>query len=317
MIELIRIAEARGAGIVHARDLSELGLNSRHIRTAISLGMLARVTRGAYAVPPEGRPHWPRELHALQVRATMQLASRNSVASHLSAASLHELPLIGPWPTRVHATVAGARGGSSSDGIVRHAGAAPIAETRQHGVRVTSVARTLVDVAATQSLLIAVTMCDAALHRGLLTVDELANELTTSRRAHGRRRAEECFALADGRAESPGESASRVNAWLLGYELPELQVPVNTRRGHYRVDLGWEVARLFGEFDGKVKYTRDSMVKGKAIDEVVFEEKQREDAIRAATQRTFVRLLWREVLNVREFNSILGEAGVPRRSRTP
>jgi len=316
MIELLHSAEARGAGLVHARDLAELGLNPRHIRGALSRGMLVRVARGAYAIPPHDRQHWPSELHALRVRATLPLASPNSIASHLSAAALHDLPLIGSWPTSVHTTVPGARGGSSSKGIIRHTSAQQVAAVRQHGVSVTSIARTIVDVAATQSLLIAVTMCDSALHRRLVTIDELADELLAIGRSRGRRRAADCLAFADGLAESPGESATRVNAWQLGYELPQLQIPVATRRGNYSVDLGWESARLFGEFDGKVKYTRDSMMKGKTIDAVVFEEKQREDAIRAATDRSFVRLLWREVLNVRVLNAILSDAGVPRRIRT-
>jgi hypothetical protein len=57
-----------------------------------------------------------------------------------------------------------------------------------------------------------------------------------------------------------------------------------------RSDFAWEEYRTIGEFDGKVKYGR-LLRPGERIDDVVFAEKQREDAIRDQG-RQVVRWLW-------------------------
>jgi hypothetical protein len=45
------------------------------------------------------------------------------------------------------------------------------------------------------------------------------------------------------------------------------------------VDFYWEEQRTVGEFDGKIKYGR-LLKPGKRIEDVIFEEKVREDALR-------------------------------------
>ncbi|TBN55481.1 hypothetical protein EYE40_14865 [Glaciihabitans arcticus] len=315
MQQLIDIAASRGDGLIFAAHLAELGLNGRDVRRALAEGSIVRVMRGIYAKPPNDRPFWPRELHALRTRGAAALEPRDAVVSHLSAAALHGLPLIGPWPDRVHLTVIGAAGGSSSAGIARHTARVASNETAIHGVRVTTLARTLVDVAATTSMLVGVTMMDAAIHRGDITRADLYAELTRARLQAGRRRGRACVDFSDGRSASPGESLTRVRAWELGFELPRLQVPVRTRLGDFEIDFGWESCALFGEFDGKVKYTRDAYLKGRSIEEVVMAEKAREDAIRAETGRGFVRIVWQEALRPVTLDALLRSAGVPRARR--
>ena len=46
-----------------------------------------------------------------------------------------------------------------------------------------------------------------------------------------------------------------------------------------RVDFYWEEQKTVGEFDGKIKYGR-LLKPGKRIEDVIFEEKVREDAVR-------------------------------------
>ena len=315
MRELIEVAEASGGGLVLAARLAALGLNSRHIRRAVEAGLLVRIARGVYARPPGSRPFRPDELHSLRVRGAAALHSRDAVVSHLSAAALHGLPLIGPWPSRVEVSVAGAAGGSSSAGIRRHTPAEPPDETVLDGVRVTSLARTLVDVACTSSMLVGVTMIDAALHSDRVTKDALVEQLARAPQRTGLRRALQSVEFADRRAESPGESLTRVRAWQLGFEAPDLQVAVSTRIGSFVVDFGWAACALFGEFDGAVKYTRAEFMRRRSIDAVVGDEKRREDAIRAATGRRFIRITWAEALSAPILHGILGAAGVARRLR--
>ncbi|WP_217614257.1 hypothetical protein [Cellulomonas sp. GbtcB1] len=52
------------------------------------------------------------------------------------------------------------------------------------------------------------------------------------------------IALADGRAQSPGETLLRWSLHSGGLPPPELQVEVVTRRGRFFLDLGWPVPRV-------------------------------------------------------------------------
>jgi hypothetical protein len=91
----------------------------------------------------------------------------------------------------------------------------------------------------------------------------------------------EAISLADPRAESPLESASRGYLHEVQLPLPELQAWIRGADGrHYRVDFLWRDRRVIGEADGWVKYTDLSDLR---------DEKRREDALRAAG---FVMVRW-------------------------
>jgi hypothetical protein len=59
------------------------------------------------------------------------------------------------------------------------------------------------------------------------------------------------------------------------------------------VDFCWDDQRTVGEFDGKIKYGR-LLKPGQPIEEVLFEEKRREDALRDLGWQ-IVRWLWAEL----------------------
>jgi hypothetical protein len=67
----------------------------------------------------------------------------------------------------------------------------------------------------------------------------------------------------------------------LGLPAPDLQVEVCTPSGLFvgRTDVGWRDHRLLGEFDGRIKYGR--LRPRQQPGDAVFEEKVREDALRA------------------------------------
>ena len=100
---------------------------------------------------------------------------------------------------------------------------------------------------------------------------------------------------ADGRSESVGESRSRVilHRWKLAPSA--LQFEVHSRDGVLlgRSDFAWEVDRLLGEFDGRVKYGR-LLRPGQQSGDAVFDEKRREDAIRDEDWGV-VRWVWAEL----------------------
>lgn len=219
--------------------------------------------------------------------------------SHASAAVLHGLPLWFPRggssaTQRVHATRdrrTGARRNALLD--LHSAALEPDEVVAVDGVLVTSPARTVIDLARTLPLEEALVPADAALHRGLTTAEELAEGLRRSLRRHGNAGARRAVALADGRAESPGESRSRLAIHRCGLPAPVPQQELRTSGGRsFRVDFWWRHG-VVGEFDGRVKYGR-LLAPGQEPGDAVYAEKLREDALRAEGLRV-VRWGWADL----------------------
>jgi hypothetical protein len=100
--------------------------------------------------------------------------------------------------------------------------------------------------------------------------------------------------FADGRSESIGESYSRVA--ILRARLPARVPQWEVWRGRTllaRCDFGWPEFDTVGEFDGRVKYGR-LLRPGQDPGEVVFDEKVREDELRAEGLHV-ARWIWRDL----------------------
>ncbi|MFC8192354.1 hypothetical protein ACFUMH_11925 [Cellulomonas sp. NPDC057328] len=138
-----------------------------------------------------------------------------------------------------------------------------------HGLPVTTLARTAVDCARALAGLPALVVADAALRAGC-SPDELAAAARRCDGQRGARRAREVLALADGGAESAGETWVRAVLLAAGLPAPTTQLQVETRRGPVWADLGWPGARLLLEYDGRGKYVTP---------EDLYREKQRHDAL--------------------------------------
>ena len=102
--------------------------------------------------------------------------------------------------------------------------------------------------------------------------------------------------LLDPRSESAGESYSRVVFHLAGLPAPEPQyrVPTPDRRFLGRCDFGWPALGVLGEFDGKKKYGRLLREPGQTAEDVLIEEKRREDRLRALGW-IVIRWMWRDL----------------------
>lgn len=132
-----------------------------------------------------------------------------------------------------------------------------------------------------------------------------------------RRRVQRVLDFADGRAMYPGESLSRVYMAELGFPAPELQYRVVDDLGLVAVvDFYWKDHALVGEFDGRGKYQKPEYTQGKTAAQVVIEEKNRENRIRA-TGRDVARWEWKEATNPQLLLRELTRAGLPRVSRRP
>jgi predicted transcriptional regulator of viral defense system len=277
------------AGLNRRPDLRADGVTDSELRALRRRGVLTTLRPGAYlaGAPPDDAA----ARHRLVVLAALPHLAHGTVVSHTSAATLHGLPLWGVRLGRVHATRSRTSGARSS-GVV-HLHAATLASDEVvvvDGVLVTSVARTLADLGRALPFEAALVPVDAALFRGLVAPDELVAAVDRAARRPNNGAARRVVAFADGRAESVGETRSRVAIRRAGLPPPVLQYPViGTRTDFCRAD-----GRTVGEFDGRVKYSRRHLRAGETPGDAVFAEKRREDALRDHGLEV-VRRVWDEL----------------------
>jgi hypothetical protein len=219
----------------------------------------------------------------------------DAVVSHVSAAIFHGLDVWNADLGRVHITRNRARGGGRGS-AVRAVHTSPYTDEEVvdfDGVRVTGLARTVADCARTLPFETAVCIADLAARTRGLTAEDVVAALDSCPNHPGNRMARRVAEFMDGRSESVGESRARVLLHHLGYT-PQLQVTITDSRGVVgRVDFDLPDIATVLEFDGKVKYGR-YVPEGKSAADVLWEEKRREDRIRA-TGRQVVRIAWSDL----------------------
>lgn len=272
------------------------GWEAHELRAAVAAGRVVRISRGAYVDAATWTRADSRDRHLLLMAAAGQRL-HSPVFSHRSAAAVHGLPVLGPWPTKVHVTAGWASGGRSQLDVVRHCTAdeAPTAELR--GFVVTDLARTVVDLVRTESFACGLVVADAALHSGLVEAAHLQAAAEALHSAQGVGRLRQVLAHASPQVESPGESFGRARFLQLGVPEPELQHEIAVRGRRYRVDYWWPDPGLVGEFDGRLKYTVDGLADDRrAIEERLWSEKRREDDLRSLGLRV-VRFVWADWLD--------------------
>ena len=162
---------------------------------------------------------------------------------------------------------------------------------RVDGLVCTSVARTVVDLARTLPFEQALVVADAARHHHRVSAAELAAAADRSVGRRGAPNARRAVAAADPRAESVGETRSRIAIARAGLPPPTLQHEF--RELGVRTDFYWPEFATVGEFDGKVEYGR-ALRPGQDPGEVVWAEKRREDALRDL-ELQFARWCWDEL----------------------
>ena len=284
------------------------------VRRAHSRGTLVRLAPGRYVRSDVWLPLDPAEREILRIIAVVSCLRTPVVVSHSSAASLWSLPRLGSPTSRVH--VIDQRLDSATGGtfVLRHAAVLAATELeRVHGTTVTSPVRTAVDLALSASHRQAVTALDHGLRTGLFTPADLAAGLQAHPAIQRRRKAQRALDFADGRANRPGESLSRVVMAEHGFHAPELQHPFRRETGERaEVDFWWPSVGVVGEFDGEVKYRDREMRGGRSIEQVVIDEKNRENWIRALPEvHGFVRWSWQDATAPGRLARLLTDAGVP------
>ncbi len=198
-------------------------------------------------------------MHAIAVGAMIK-RNPDLVASHESAAYLHGIDLLLPTGAAVpritltrrpkecgYSQIAGA--------LIRFAMLPDSHVTSVLGVPVTTVARTVMDIARTTGFMEGVVAADSALHSHAVIKVEFAVVLEDCAQWPGTIRARQVLDFADSRSESALESVARVRFAQFRIPPPGLQVNIRGAWGFIgRADFCWDEYRTIAEADGALKY---------------------------------------------------------------
>jgi Transcriptional regulator, AbiEi antitoxin len=279
---LLRARADAQLGLFTATDALRAGYGHQEIQRRCRAGSWRRVRRGVYATAADltaaeglGRRH---RLDCLAVLLT--LGRPATAVSSVSAARLWGLPVRRDLEDTVRLTDPEVWRRGHGYRVTR-ASLGPGEVVRSGPVRLTSAARTLVDCAREWDEEDAVVAMDAALLAQRVTREALLDAAAAACRWPGAATAARAVDLTDGRAESPLESRGRLRIVGAGLPTPELQVEIRAIGGRLVavVDAWFQEAAVAVEFDGRVKYT--DPWRGRSPERVLWEEKRREDELRA------------------------------------
>ncbi len=263
---------ACSGGVFLRADALITGHSDDDLRGWIRSGEVRRLRRGVFAAGAE--PDFAADRMMQQAAGLARLHGDDIAMSHhtallLHGVAVHEVPLRDVWVVRVSGAVQSGPGFR----VVRPRVASTL--VRVSGIQTVTVARSVLQVACSFGTAAGVVSADSALDRGLVTEDELAQELSRLGRRPGVVAARATVARCRRGAQSPGETLVRLLAEDLGHEV-ELQFPVAEKGQHpfAFADLRIVGTRSLWEFDGLTKYAGADGAAALAA------EKVREDRIR-------------------------------------
>lgn len=294
------------------REAGRTGASLRRLAASEGPDRLVRVAPNAFVRGTDWDAAGPRQRYVTRVFGRLGRRSVAAVGSHASAAAVHGLPWLGGWPEPVHATVPKTQYRSSSDSLVLHTRPIRAEHVVSHGgLRFTTIARTVADVALAGDVRQAVVLADAALRLGVRhgSMTEALDGLPHHR---GRAQALIALELADRRSGSVAESLARVVFRELGLPAPVLQQPFVVGGHRFDVDFWFPEQGVVIEIDGRAKYTQDRYLAGRAPHEVFVHEKRRHEALLTVPAvRTIIRLEWRDLWDLPALAHRLRLAGLP------
>ena len=285
MREALADLASNNGGVFSRAQAMAAGYTGRQVRLLVQAGLWTSMRHGILVDAEQLALADDQARAVLDVAAARLTLAIPTVGSDRSAASAHGLPLLsGGRSVFLIGSRSVRRGTTKLPVLVRRAALPEDHCTALNGVPFTTVARTVSDLSIAVPRLDAVVAIDAALHRGLVTVDELA---AVAAQVGTLPSLMQVLPECDGRSESPLESISRLLLLEQGIETPELQHEVRGPDGKLigRVDFWWNPFRVAGEADGLQKY--DSPEK-------LHEEKLRQERLEQTGVRV-VRWTWAEI----------------------
>jgi hypothetical protein len=271
-------------GIFSRAEALDNGESDRTLAAARRAGLIIRLRRGMYvsaeiyiALDDAGK-------HLLHARAVLAMQEGPVALAGPSAAALHGFALYGQDLTTVHILRLD-RGSSRRRGLANHHIVVQDIDEdlgTYGGIMAISPARAVWEVACRSSFDSGVVTADSALHKQPELIEPVQELQQRFAYFPGSRQGRTTVKFADGRAESPGESITRVQCHRFGIPKPALQHQVVDSAGRLVgvSDFCREDHRHLGEFDGKIKYER-LLRPGESPADTVFREKRREDGMRA------------------------------------
>lgn len=226
------------------------GVSRSRLRSLVGQGLVRRVLQGVYVASQVV------DDIDLRAKALALVVPDTAVVTDRTAAWLHGVGLLPrssvttPPPIQVFHT---------TDTRVRRPGVAagrrgllPSDITVVGDVQVTTALRTALDLGRLLWRYDALAAIDGFLRIGV-PADLLSAEISRFRGYRGVRQLRALAPLGDARAESPGESALRLNWYDAGLPRPELQVWVHDHDGfaRYRLDIALPDLRYSAEYDGE------------------------------------------------------------------
>lgn len=296
-------AVAEEHGVFLTQEAKGLGYDDRSIARAVRGKLWQRVRRGAF-VPMET---WLAAdevgKHRIRARAVWRTHQGRVALSHVTAAIEHGMDIWDVDLHRVHVTRLDGGAGRIERDVVHHEGRilSEVELVERNDLLVTSPVRAALEAATLCSTEAGLVTVDSGLHQGCFAMDDLRSMFEEFHYWPRTQHLQLLVRLADSRAESAGESRARYLFFCQGLPRPTLQFEVFDCWGRLigRTDFAWPDLGLLGEFDGRSKYGR-LLRPGQDPAQVVYEEKLREDALRAATQYAMVRLTWADLSRPRE-----------------
>jgi hypothetical protein len=245
------------AWVVTTAELLRGGLSPEQVARLARNGDLIPVSQGVYvtaAVAAQLRQLSAGEL-LMRAAAALATSGAGAVVSHHTAAELHGLDLLSTPPGVAITRPPGQGSRSGKAGVQVHAARLPAGHIGSRvAIPLTTVARTVVDLARSQDFTSGVVVVDSALHKGLTSKHELRRVLAELPRSRGSRQAAGVVEFADRRSESVLESIARVGFRDCGLPAPDLQVELGGDEFAARVDFYWREFRTVVEVDGAMKY---------------------------------------------------------------
>ena len=266
-------------------ELAALGLSAGATRRRAAAGRLHRVHSGVYSlVPPALLPREGRW------RAAVLACGPGAVLSHRSAAGLHELRAYGPARTeitvphsspRVHAGILAHRCALDDEDI-----------TLLRGIPCTTVARTLVDLAAVVPLRVVERVCDQAEIAETFDLWAIQDQFERHPRRPGTRRLRsvlETHYIGTTPTWTDIEERFLALVRAAGLPAPTVNDWVDPGDGEpaIRVDFVWRAQRIALETDGRRTHMTAQ----------AFERDRRRDQRLTAARWRPLRATWRQILN--------------------
>lgn len=268
--------------VITSGDAERQGVSREVLRRLVKKRLLVRVARGTYVETAAlEQLTFPSDKHRLRTRAVLRTRPQAWAASHASAAAVWRLPLLNHSLDRIHVTHTRPVGSARRyDTLTIHTHPGADLFTEQDGIPTVEPNTAVLGTALLTTIPSAVMAADAALHRELVTPASLLAGLERYRRVPGVARARRVVALADGRAESPGETRLRLLLRELGFTVVPQYVITANGRFVARVDLYLPELGVVVEFDGVLKYRATPGDLPGQSSEVVIAERARERDIR-------------------------------------